>query len=129
MQEFPAFFYHPVHARAGYLFKSQEQLDSAGEGWVNTPAAFGVVTHPPEQVPGVLQPPVVVSPAPVAVETPTETEPPAETAPVATPAVEPVAEEEDKTPPPAPPETEGESIPVKPVANKQGRPRGRKKVY
>lgn len=80
MQEFPAFFYHPVHARAGYLFKSQEQLDSAGEGWVDTPAAFGVVTHPPEQVPGVSQPPVVVSPAPVAVETPTETEPPAETA-------------------------------------------------
>ena len=74
--DFPCWRYHPVHARAGYLFKSQEQLDSAGPGWFNTPAAFGVVTHPPEQIPGVPQPPVAVSPAPVPVAPSTAVEPP-----------------------------------------------------
>ena len=67
MAEFPAFYFHPVHARAGYLFKTQAELDSAGEGWVDTPAAFGVVTHPPEKIPGA-PPPLGV------VETPTATE-------------------------------------------------------
>jgi len=32
MAEFPAFYFHPVHARAGYLFNTQAELDSAGEG-------------------------------------------------------------------------------------------------
>ena len=74
--DFPCWRYHPVHARTGFMFKSQEELDSAGEGWVGTPAAFGVVTHPPEKIPGAPPPPGVVSPAPVAVETTAETEPP-----------------------------------------------------
>jgi len=67
MAEFPAFYFHPVHARAGYLFNTQAELDSAGEGWVDTPAAFGVVTHPPEKIPG-------APPLPVAVSSPPSTE-------------------------------------------------------
>ena len=78
--DFPCWRYHPVHARTGFMFKSQEELDSAGEGWVGTPAAFGVVTHPPEKIPGAPPPPGFLSPSPVAVETTAETEPPAEKA-------------------------------------------------
>jgi len=52
MAGFPAFRYHAKLAPQGYLFKSQAELDSAGPGWVDSPAKFGVVTHPPVQVPG-----------------------------------------------------------------------------
>ncbi len=54
--KWPAFYYHPVHARAGYLFNSQEELEAAGPGWVDSPAVFGVVTHPPEDSPEWLKP-------------------------------------------------------------------------
>lgn len=43
----PSCRYHPVVAREGRLFNSQAELDNAGEGWVDSPAKFGLVTHPP----------------------------------------------------------------------------------
>jgi len=94
--DFPCWRYHPVHARTGFMFKSQEELDSAGEGWVGTPAAFGVVTHPPEKIPGAPPPPGFLSPAPVAVEPPAETGPTAETEPPAEKAVVPSTEADAK---------------------------------
>ena len=52
MEYFPSCRYHKTLARQGRMFNTQEELDQAGPGWVDTPAAFGLVTHPPEQVPG-----------------------------------------------------------------------------
>ena len=73
-QYFPSCRYHKTLAPKGRMFNTQAEIDEAGEGWEDSPAAFGLVTHPPEQVPGVPQPSVASSPPP-------STEPPAEAVP------------------------------------------------
>lgn len=50
MNLFPCFRYHATLAREGKLFRSEADLPPAGEGWVDTPAAFeaGYVAPPPQ---------------------------------------------------------------------------------
>lgn len=47
MTQFPTFMFHPEQATEGKLFTSQKQLDDAGPGWVDTPAAFAKDYVPP----------------------------------------------------------------------------------
>lgn len=54
--KWPAFYYHRKLAREGRIFNSPAELKAAGPGWVDTPAAFGVVTHPPEEPPEWMKP-------------------------------------------------------------------------
>ncbi len=55
--KWPAFRYHKTLARKGRLFNSPEELEAAGPGWVDSPAVFGLVTHPPEEPPEWMKPP------------------------------------------------------------------------
>lgn len=47
--KWPSCRYHRIVAPKGYLFNSPKEFEAAGPGWVDSPAKFGMPTHPTEE--------------------------------------------------------------------------------